>query len=127
MGILDIFGLAKSGIDAITSISNAISNEKIAALNATTEQDRIAAQERITALQAQRDVLIEDSKHSNLDVWMRTLIAVGPTAVLLKIFIYDKILGLGSTSIGNSDRIWDVIMVVLGFYFVASTASLFRK
>lgn len=110
----------------INGITSAISNEKIAALNATSVQDQIAATERVNTLQAQRDVLIADSSHSSIDMWMRTAIAFGPMVILNKIFIYDKVLGLGSTPIGNSDYIWNVIMVVVGFYFLHSVASIFK-
>lgn len=121
-----LLGLIPGAFSTINGITSAIANEKIASLNATTDQERIVSQEKISTLQAQRDVLVEDSKHSNLDVWMRTIIAIGPAFILCKIFLYDK-LGFGSTEIGNNDYLWNVIMVVIGFYFLSSTASLFRK
>lgn len=108
---------------SITSITGAISNEKIAALNATTDQERIRAQENISALQAQQAVLIADSQRSNLDIWMRTFIAIGPAVFLCKVFIYDKVLDLGSTELKNTDYLWNVIMVVLGFYFLHSLGT----
>jgi hypothetical protein len=124
--LLSLLGLAKPLLNTIDGITTAIANEKIAALNAVTDQQRVASQERINTLQAQRDVLIEDSKHSNLDVWMRTIIASGPAFILCKIFFYDE-LGFGTTDIPNTSNLWNVIMVVLGFYFLATTATLFRK
>lgn len=122
-----LLGLLPGAFNTITSITGAISNEKITAINAKTEQERIAAGERAKSLELQRDVLIEDSKHSSLDIWMRTIIASGPAFILCKIFFYDKALGWGSTEIGNTDYLWNVIMVVLGFYFVSSVASMFRR
>lgn len=43
---------------AITNITKAISDTKIAGINATTEKERIAADERVKSLEAERDVLI---------------------------------------------------------------------
>jgi hypothetical protein len=124
--LLGLLGLIPSGLKTLDGITAAISNEKIAAITATTDKERINAQERVETLQAQRDVLISDSQHSNLDVWMRTLIASGPTFILCKIFFYDKALGWGTTEIGTNDNLWTVIMVVLGFYFLSSTVRLFK-
>lgn len=108
---------------SLNTIAGAIANERIAALNATTDQERIQAQERISALQAQQAVLIADGQRSNLDIWIRSLIAFGPMVFLNKIFIYDKVLGLGSTELKNTDYLWNVIMVVLGFYFLHSLGT----
>lgn len=108
---------------SLNTIAGAIANERIAALNATTDQERIQAQERISALQAQQAVLIADGQRSNLDIWVRSLIAFGPMVFLNKIFIYDKVLGLGSTELKNTDYLWNVIMVVLGFYFLHSLGT----
>lgn len=111
----------------ITNIVGAIANERIAAINAKTAMERISAEERIKVLEAQRDVLVNDAKYSKIDMWVRTIIASGPAFILCKIFFYDKALGWGSTPIGNNDYLWNVIMIVLGFYFVASVASFFRR
>jgi len=125
-GLTSILSLLPGVFSSLNSITQSITNERISALNAKTDQERIASEERVSQLQAQRDVLIEDSKHSKLDIWMRTIIASGPAFILCKIFFYDK-LGFGTTEIGNTDYLWNVIMVVLGFYFLSSTASFFRK
>src|SRR5215831_9173091 len=126
MWFTSILSLLPGVFSSLNSITQSITNERISALNAKTDQERIASEERVSQLQAQRDVLIEDSKHSKLDIWMRTIIASGPAFILCKIFFYDK-LGFGTTEIGNTDYLWNVIMVVLGFYFLSSTASFFRK
>jgi hypothetical protein len=124
MGFL--LGLIPGLFSTINGITNAITNEKIAALNATTDQERIASGERVTALEAQRDVLIADSSHSQIDMWMRTIIASGPTFILCKIFFYDKIFD-GTTQISTNDPLWNVIMVVVGFYFLHSLGSIWAK
>jgi hypothetical protein len=110
----------------INGITSAISNEKIAALNATTQEEQIAANERISTLQAQRDVLVSDLSVSKLDIWIRSLFAAGPMFYLNKIYIYDKVLGLGSTDALDSN-LWNVVMVTIGFYFLHSIGSSISK
>lgn len=109
----------------VNSITSAISNEKIAALTATTQQDQIAANERVAQLQQQRDVLIADSAHGSWDVWVRSLIAIGPALYIFKIFVIDKVFGfLFHTSTDALDpNLWSVVMTVLGFYFLSSTST----
>lgn len=119
-----LLGLIPGALNTVNGITNAISNERIALLNAKTDQERIASEEKIATLQAQRDVLVEDAKHSNFDIWIRGAFTAGPIFVLNKIFIWDKAFD-GTTLL--SDQLWNVIYIVIGFYFVHSTAALFRK
>lgn len=120
----------------VNGITKAISDQKIAAMNATTEQERIHANEMVLTLQSRRDVLIAESAHSKLNIVMRFLISLGPCSVLLKIFFWDKVIGSlvgcsqaarGTCGIFTTDpldaNLWQVIMVVLGFYFVADTSQ----
>ena len=116
-----LLGLIPGLFSTISGITSAISNEKIALINAQTDQERIQIQERINVLQTQRDVLVADSNHSKLDLWIRSAIALGPTAYLLKIFIWDKVLALGSTDALDTN-LWQVMMAVIGFYFLYSGA-----
>ncbi len=110
--------------DTINGITNAIANERIALTNATTDQARIKSEENIKSLEAQRDVLVEDSKHSSLDIWIRAGLASGPIFILNKVFIYDKAFD-GTTTM--SPDLWNVVYVVLGFYFAHLVTSWFRK
>jgi hypothetical protein len=111
----------------VNGITNAIANEKIAAMTAKTDQERVAAQERVNSLSIQRDVLVADAAHSKLDLYMRSLIALGPACYLLKIFLWDKVLAAWNN--GSTDPIdanlWNVVMVILGFYFLTTTARMF--
>lgn len=120
---LTLLGLLPYAFNAVTSITSAIANEKIAGINATTEQDRIASAERVASLQAQRDALIAESSRSKFPIYIQSFIALGPAVFLNKIFIYDKVLKLGSTD-ALDPNLWNVVMVVLGFYFLS---QVFRK
>jgi hypothetical protein len=117
--ITSILGFGSGLFSTLQTISNNLSNEKIALINAKTDQERIASAEKIGALQAQQAVLVSDSQRSSIDLWVRSLLAIGPTVYLLKIYIYDKVLARGTTD-PLDDNLWWVTMVVVGFYFVHS-------
>jgi hypothetical protein len=117
--ITSILGFGSGLFSTLQTISNNLSNEKIALINAKTDQERIASAEKIGALQAQQAVLVSDSQRSTIDLWVRSLLALGPTVYLLKIYIYDKVLALGTTD-PLDGNLWWVTMVVVGFYFVHS-------
>lgn len=124
----------------VNGITQAISNEKIALINATTEREKIEINERITSLSAQRDVLVADSAKSSVDMWMRVFAAVGPVSYITKVFLWDKVIGSfagcsghtapGTCEIFTTDPVtadqWYVVLIVLGFYFVHSTVGLFK-
>lgn len=117
----------------INGITKALGDAKIAAINATTQQEKIHADERVSMLQARRDVLIgEASAGSRLNLIIRSLFALGPLSVILKLYVWDKVIGslagcsqapAGTCGIFTTDPLdengWKVISVVLGFYFVS--------
>ncbi len=116
---------------SVNKITDAISNEKIAVINAKTDEERIAAQERVNTLQARRDVLIAESAVSRLNIWIRAGFASGPLVVLIKLFVWDKAIGslvgcsqalkgtcLRFTTDSLDDNQWHVIWIVVGFYFL---------
>lgn len=106
--------------DAITNISKSIADARIAAINAKTAEDKIAADEHVKTLEARRDVMIAEAGVSKANMYTRTFIAA-PIAILLwKIFVWDKALGQwtnGRTDV-LSPELWQVISVVIGFYFL---------
>ena len=137
MGFLSLIGglpaLISGMFGTINGITNAISNAKIAQINATTEEARIAAAEQVQTLQARRDVLIaEAGSGSRVNLWMRVALAIGPAAILLKVFLWDKVIGsfvgCSQAPVGTCGKfvtdpldanLWQVITIVLGFYFVS--------
>lgn len=124
MWFTTLLSLIPGLFSSIDNITNAIANEKIAALNATTQQAQIEAQEKVNTLQAQRDVLIADASHSSVDLWIRAGFCLGPLFILNKIYIYDKIWD-GTTIL--SPELWNVIMAEIGFYFLYSGAVTVSK
>lgn len=138
----DIFGGISSISSAINGLTAAISNEKIAAINAKTDQEKAEIGERIAGLQLQRDVLIEDAKHSKSDIYMRNLFACCALIPVAKVLVWDKVIGVffgcqgvaGNAArclIFNTDRFStldvQIIMTCVAFYFVTSLTNLLKK
>ena len=128
--MFSFLGLILPGLfQTINSVTNAIANEKIALLKATTDQERTASQERINTLEAKRSALLADSSHSSLDMWVRAGFAVGPATYITKIFLWDKVLKMGVTDPVSAEQ-WQVLMAIIGFYFlysgVVTVAKVFR-
>lgn len=117
MGWLSLlFGLA----DPIAKITQAVVQAKKDARNAATEDERIAADERVKTLEARRDVLMADSRSSKVDMFVRLFLALPPGLLLWKVYVYDK--ALGQWTHGRTDalspELWYGIWIVLGFYFL---------
>lgn len=115
--------------DAISTISAKIADAKIAAINAKTQEEKIAAQERTKALESRRDVLVAEAKESKANIYVRTFIALPIGILLWKIFVYDK--ALGQWTQGTTDaldaNLWNVVTVVLGFYFLYEAVRAIRR
>ncbi|MGD9729563.1 MAG: 3TM-type holin [Nitrospiraceae bacterium] len=111
--------------DPIARITDKIVDLQIKKADAKTEQERIAADERTKALEAKRDVMIAEAG-LGLNAYMRTAIALGPAVFLLKVFIWDKVLKLGSTD-NLSPELWNVVVAVVGFYFLYDIAARFKR
>lgn len=139
-GLSAASGFFKGLFGSIDNVTNALSNEKIAVINAKTDEERLASQERVNTLTLRRDVMIEESKTSSLNIKMRFVLALGPAGVLLKLFIWDKVIGsfvgcsqapFGTCKIFVTDPLddnqWKVVMVVLGFYFLCESAITVTK
>lgn len=111
--------------DPIARITDKIVDLQLKKADAETEQERIAADERVKTLEARRDVMVAEAG-LGINAWMRTAIAFGPTIYLLKIFIWDKVLKLGTTD-NLSDDLWKVVVAVVGFYFLYDIAARFKR
>lgn len=88
---------------------------------AATDQDKIAADERIATLQAQRDVLVAESSRP-INGIMRFLFAAPVAVYLAKLIVWDKVLGFGVTD-DLSPQLWNYAYIVVGFYFLHWTAN----
>lgn len=134
--LMSVPSLITGAFGTINGITKSLSDAKIAQIKATTQEEKIRADEAVATLQARRDVLIaEAGSGSRLNLIMRSVIATGPASVLLKIFLWDKVIGSlagcsaapkGTCGIFVTDpldaNLWQVITIVLGFYFVSEAA-----
>jgi hypothetical protein len=121
----------------INHVTDALANEKINARNAQTEEERIGANERVATLTLRRDVMLAEAG-SKLNARIRAGLAAGPLVILLKIFVWDKTIGSFMGCAGPAaahdascktfvtdpldPNLWQVVMVVLGFYFLSEGA-----
>lgn len=128
-----LLGLIPGAFSTINGITNAISNERIRKIDATTDQARIQADERIKSLEAKRSVLVAEAGISKINAVMRAAIAASVVVVLAKLYVWDKVIGSFSGCAGpmggalecqtfRTDPLdanqWGIIVAVVGFYFL---------
>lgn len=130
-------GLISGFFGTINGITKALSDAKIEQIRATTQEEKIHADERVRTLEGRRDLMIAESTTSKLNIYVRSAIALGPASVLLKIFLWDKVVGSFAGCAGRQlpgtcqtfltdsldPNLWQVVMVVLGFYFLYEGAT----
>lgn len=112
--------LSSIGIGGLTAVIKAIQQARRDAENAETEQERIAAQERIETLQARAEI-IKKAQSDSFERWVRIGFAFPFIAYVWKLVIWDKVLGLGATDNLSAD-LWWILKIVLGGYFLNVTA-----
>lgn len=129
-------GLISGLFGTINGITKALSDAKIAAIKANTEEEKIAAQERVNTLQARRDVLIAEAGVSKANIFVRSIFAVPVIIVIWKLLVWDKVIGSlvgcsqaprGTCGIFTTDPYddnqWKIVMIVIGFYFLYEGAT----
>ena len=134
-GLLSLLGLIPDALSTINGITTAIANEKLAQITATTQQDQIASQERMAALQARANILIAEAATPAglLNARVRAIAAAGPISLILKLSLWDKVIGSfvgcsgktlpGTCGMFTTDpidpHIWYGVVAVMAFYFAA--------
>lgn len=120
-----LLGMLPGLFNTVNGITTAISNERIKRIQAKTDEERIASDERIKTLEAKRQIVLAKSGQWETRALMFAF-GVGPAFVLTKIYVWDK--ALGDWTGGHTDpldaNLWWVITAQIGFYFLA---SIFRK
>lgn len=117
-GILSLFG-------GLSGITGQIAEAYKARANASTDQDRIAADVTIRTLEARRDVMVAESR-SPWNQLVRALYALPPGIYLAKLYLWDKVLGWGSTD-PLSPLMESVLWTVVGFYFLQDMAERWKR
>jgi hypothetical protein len=115
-------------INPLNSIIGAISNTRIAQINASSEVEKAQLSAQLGALEAKRDALIADAGHSKIDLIVRAGLTFPLVAYFGKVILWDKVVGSWPNYYTDSRGPQNMILVyaVLGFYFLYSTARLFR-
>lgn len=110
----------------VNSVASAISNERISLINATTDRERNEIQERISALQATASALAAESAKSSIPMFVQLLMTLPWALYMLKVVVWDKLLGWGSTDT-LSPQEWYLCYVVYGFWFVHSIVGVAKS
>lgn len=131
--ITGVLGLIPGLFSTVQGITNAITNEKIKLAQSQNESDRIAAQEKISSLQAKRDVLIAESGSSKINAIIRACFGLVALGIVSKLLLWDKVIGSFMECAGKAgdalrcatfttDPIdssqWTLVTAAIGFYFV---------
>lgn len=107
--------LLGGGLTAITGQIAQAYKDKLAAEN---DVERIAADERIKTLQAQRDVLVAEVGQGGWASWIRPAFATLFLAYNAKLIVWDTMLGWGSTP-PLSEHLYTIEGLVIGSYFIS--------
>lgn len=118
-----LIGGLRGWLDPIGKIVGSIADAKVAHRNAQTEEERIASQERINALNARRDILLATSR---ADRWIRAAFALPFIIYNAKLVVWDKVLALGSTD-PLSNELFQIEMICIGFYFLYEITSRLKR
>lgn len=107
-------------LNPIGEITKQLADAYAAKSNAITEQQRIAADEKIEAIKAQRDVVVSAAG----DRWWSPRVIMGWCVAIYvaKIIVWDTVLALGVTPNPGS-QVTSIVLTVIGFYFVTGTAE----
>lgn len=117
--ILKLIGI---GLPAIVA---EIAKERTKQLDAKTEQEKIASEERIKVLEAKKDVIIK-SHDDRLNNIVRLLWAAPFIVYVWKLLLWDKVMGWGSTD-GLSPTLEYILWTILGGYFLLSGIDRFKR
>jgi hypothetical protein len=114
--------LASGGIAAI---GKELRQARLDQLNADNTESRIVADVRVQELEARQSIILA-AQSDRFERWVRIAFALPFAVYLNKLLIWDKVLGLGATD-PLSPMLTEAMWVVLGGFFVLSTAKVFRK
>lgn len=103
----------------LSSISQDIKEAYQSKLAATTDVERIAADERIALLEARKSVILA-AQSDPIERLVRVGFALPMVIYTWKLVLWDKVLSLGATD-GLSPELWQLFWIVVGGYFIDTT------
>ena len=115
-------------LNPIEKIADSIAKYQSAKAQAETDEKRMEYDLKIKMLEERAKVLINESPKSP-SAWVRTWIGAVIAFFLTKVYIGDKALGqwTGWTTDNLSPELWQVVMIVITFYFVYETVNLWKR
>lgn len=142
-----ILGFVTGLAGPISTITSKITDLKLAQVQAASNIEKAQIDQQIQESQDRKAVLLAEAGHrlsATLNAGVRMLLTLGPAAVLLKIFLWDKVVGSFAGCSGNmtpemwegcktyvSDaldpNLWMVVMAVISFYFVYDIAARLKR
>jgi hypothetical protein len=112
-------------INPLSTIASKIVEARIATANATTDREKIAAEERVKTLEQRRAVLVAESG-SRTNQFIRAGFALPFVIYNSKLVVWDKVLGLGTTD-GLSPELFQIELACIGFYFLYDIVARLRR
>lgn len=112
-------------IDPISRIAGKIADVKVAQANATTDQERIKAEERGKALNARMTVMVAESG-SRINSFIRAGFALPFVIYNAKLVLWDKVLAMGRTD-GLSPELFQIELACIGFYFLYDITARLKR
>ncbi len=109
-----ILGFFGSGI--VGEIGEQLNRAYAAKLNAQNEESRIAADELITTLTLQQQLLVVEQKRW-LTAWVRPALAFPVVVLVNKLIIWDTVLGWGVTDYPGDFVAW-LVTTIVGAYML---------
>lgn len=103
-------------LNPLNTIADKITEYQKVKLNSISEIERVHAEERIATLRTRERVLLAEQS-SRLTRWIRPAFALPFVIYNIKIVVWDKVLGLGTTD-NLSHEFWQLQMIVFGAYFL---------
>lgn len=99
--------------------------------NAETEHEKVSANERIKALESQRDVLIAETKSPWISI-ARFAFIIPIAFYINKLIMWDKIAcpflyGDTCTTAGLSEWLYGVAAIVIGFLFLDNSLKIIKR
>lgn len=110
---------------SLSAVSNDLKEAYQSKLNAANDSERIAADERISLLEARKDTILA-AQSDPVERWVRVLFALPFVIYTWKLVVYDKVLAWGATD-ALSAELSHLMWVVIGGYFVDGTVRYVAK
>lgn len=112
-------------VNPLSAIADKIAAAYLAKQKAQTDQEKIAADERIKALEARRDVMLAEAGQRTNGL-IRAGFALPFLIYNAKLVLWDKVLSLGSTD-PLSAELMQIQMICIGFYFLHSIVDRIKR